>query len=104
MREIIKKSLSFFVAFLLLLITSCEGFNGINFNENIKEKINEDLAVTYHFYEYPDLNSSHIDRVFMISKTVSSSPLTSLRYSYILILNKSLPLRSKPVLLIVLNI
>ena len=73
MREIIKKSLSFFVAFLLLLLTSCEGFNGINFNENIKEKINEDLAVTYHFYEYPDLNSSHIDRVFMISKTVSSS-------------------------------
>lgn len=73
MREIIKKSLYFFIAFLPLILVSCEGFNNISFNENIKNKINEDLSVKYHFYEYPDENSSHIDKVFMISKTVSSS-------------------------------
>ena len=75
MREILKKSLSLLLSFLLFILISCDGFNlqDINFNENIRTQLQNDLAVTYSFYELPDLTSSHIDKVYMMGKTVTES-------------------------------
>ncbi len=49
---------------VLFLFSSCEGiiFEGdINFNGDLKTQVQNDVSVTFSFYEYHDLNSSHQD-------------------------------------------
>ena len=79
MREIFKRSkiqLSLFFTILqLLLFSGCDGFSfsDIDFNGDIRVQLDEDIGVTYSFYEYPDLTSQHIDKRLITGKTVSDS-------------------------------
>jgi len=79
MREIFKHSkvkLSlFFTSLLLNTFISCNGFNfgDIDFNGDIRTQLEEDIGVTYSFYEYPDLESQHIDQTLITGKTISNS-------------------------------
>ena len=78
MREIFKRSKNtltlLILAFLISIgVISCEGFNfsDIDFNGDIRSQIQNDLSVTYSFYEYPTLTASHIDKNFITGKTIS---------------------------------
>lgn len=79
MREIFKRPFIYFsqlLIFLLLIIfSSCEGMSlsDIKFGEDIRTQIEDDLAVTYSFYEYPDAEASHIDKVFITGRTIDKS-------------------------------
>ncbi len=78
MREIFKRSkniLTLLISVFLISIgvISCEGFNfsDIDFNGDIRSQIQNDLSVTYSFYEYPVLTANHIDKNFITGKTIS---------------------------------
>ena len=79
MREIFKHSkikLSlFFTILLLILFSSCDGlnFDDIDFGGDLRVQLEEDIGVTYSFYEYPDLASQHIDQILITGKTITDS-------------------------------
>ncbi len=78
MREIFKTSKIKYLFFtiILFIFTACEGFN-FEFNGDLRAHIEEDVGVTYSFYEYPDLNSQHIDKILITGKTISNSDFPS---------------------------
>lgn len=84
MREIFKRRKSILplfslICFLFFSVISCEGFSfgDIDFNGDIRSQIQNDLSVTYSFYEYPLTTASHIDKVFITGKTISEGSYPS---------------------------
>lgn len=73
MREIIKQSLKIISVIFssVVFFTACD--NSLNFNLSLREQLNQELSITYNFYEYPDITSYHEDKQFIAGKTISSS-------------------------------
>ncbi len=65
----IRFTLSILLFFIISLFTACDSFL---FNGNLKELITEDIGTNISFFEYNDESSQHIDKTFIIGKTVSS--------------------------------
>lgn len=65
----IRFTLSILLFFIISLFTACDTFL---FNGNLKELITEDIGTNISFFEYNDESSQHIDKTFIIGKTVSS--------------------------------
>ncbi len=73
---------------LLFAFTSCEVFSfdeDINFGENLRDHLSDELKITYSFYEYPDDAASHIDKIYQIGSYVDHSSFPSYeRENYVL--------------------
>ena len=74
--HLIKKILTLLLPLLLLI--SCDGFENFDLTDldmggDIRSQLSSDLSVTYSFYEYNDLNSNHIDKVYITGKSISES-------------------------------
>lgn len=65
----IRFTFSILLFFIISLFTACDNFL---FNGNLKELITEDIGTNISFFEYNDESSQHIDKTFIIGKTVSS--------------------------------
>lgn len=69
-----KKNLFTFVLFLSiglsLLFTGCENFN---FGGDLRGDLENEFGITYNFYEYPDDESKHESRTYMLGKNISAS-------------------------------
>ncbi len=57
---------------LCLIISSFTACDNLLFNEKLKEIISEDIGTSFSFFEYDDESSQHIDKTYIIGKTVSS--------------------------------
>lgn len=72
MREIIKQSsTSILILFsFLFLFTGCDN---VLFQKSIREQLEQELSVTYNFYEYDDFNSPLREKKFLTGKLIYSS-------------------------------
>ena len=74
LREIINSSLCKkiipFLFSILLVFTGCEN---IQFNQSFREQLDEDLSVTYKFYETYDFTGNYTERTYYSGKTLYTS-------------------------------
>ena len=78
LREIIKSRfrrqiIPFLFSFLLLIITILTGCENVQFNQSFREQLDEDLSVTYKFYETFDFTGNYTERTFYTGNTIYSS-------------------------------
>lgn len=57
---------------LCLIISFFTACDNLLFNEKLKEIISDDIGTSFSFFEYDDESSQHIDKTYIIGKTVSS--------------------------------
>lgn len=76
MREI-KNHRNIIIILLFSVLVFFSGCDAINFGGDINKQLEKELGVTYSFYEYPDVTSSHIDKVFIVGKTLDESSFPS---------------------------
>ena len=65
----IRFTLSLLLCLIISFFTACDN---LLFNEKLKEIISEDIGTSFSFFEYDDESSQHIDKTYIIGKTVSS--------------------------------
>ncbi len=78
LREIIKSRfrrqiIPFLFSFLLLIISILTGCENLQFNQSFREQLDEDLSVTYKFYETFDFTGNYTERTFYTGNTIYSS-------------------------------
>ncbi len=70
MRKLLDNRQFFFFLLIisLLLFSTCDNFS---FGEDLRSRVEDDVSVTYTFYEYPDLKANHISKKYLTGKYIN---------------------------------
>ncbi len=71
MREVLKntKSVLLLSILFLFLFSSCDN---LNFGKSLRDQVEDDLGVTYSFYEEPDIKATRVNKKFITGKRITN--------------------------------